>query len=914
MPSSILASVSVLVGAELSEFKAKMAEARRELKGLVQFSEGLKNVGTTLTTYVTAPLLALGGASLAASGKVESLRKGLEAITVQELGKQGVTGLQALQQSAVLTTERMKQLQVIAKQPGLGFEGAVQGDVRLRAVGISAEQSAKSIKAFANAIATTGGGKSEFDRVTVQLAQLSAKGKVLAQDLRPIIEAAPAVSGALQKLYGTVDSETISASLKKQGQSSSDFIRVLTDELAKLPQVQGGLKNIWENGLDALTLSAAKFGDGIAKAFNLQQVGQQLSDSITSLGDKFAALSPGVQKVIVVLGALAAATGPVLLGVGTLGAALPSVIAGFGYLKTAGASLQGAFAALLTPTGAVVTVLATLATVVYAAATANERAYASFQQQAAATRQLTTDISPLLDRYDELKQKTSRSVAEQDELKSIIEKVTAVLPDAGKGFDEYGRAIELSTGKARAFIAQNQELDKKIALQSLPAQLAKLNELQQAYGLLAKKRDEVAQKGTFNGVSVESLGTKFLLEFRDNLNEAAVALEAQKKRVEELRTTIRGLGSESVVSSDMLAKYYQEDEKATAGEGLLAALRERLKVVKEQRETETEVAAIMADNKVIKSLEAQIAALEGVDKKSKKAQDALAALRAELRANEQLSIALGNSYDYIGERQKILEGGLKRLIIAGVNPAGTAFKTLSAELRQYNTDLGDNTKLVNSAIDGLMKLKVIPDEKKKVNPLDGSEIKDFTTPDKLQLRTPAVNVTDTVQSLTAFQAFVGKFTVGMQQTVEEMSSNFSGAFAGIAQGVGAALANGQSAMEAFGDGLLRAFGQIIVEFGQKLILLGIGNLAAQNYAVGAAQLAAGGLLVGTGAYVSSQAGGPSGGYGGNSTQSRIGNTSGSATAAPPQKIQIEVMGTLRGSSKDLVAIIEASQYRRLRTT
>ncbi|WP_460503141.1 tape measure protein, partial [Hymenobacter agri] len=321
MPSSILASVSVLVGAELGEFKAKMAEARKELKGLVQFSEGLKNIGTSLTTYVTAPLLALGGASLAASGKIESLKRGLEAITVQELGKQGVTGLQALQQSAALTTERMKELQVIAKQPGLGFEGAVQGDVRLRAVGISAEQSAKSIKAFANAIATTGGGKDEFNRVTVQLAQLSAKGKVLAQDLRPIIEAAPAVSGALQKLYGTVDSETISASLKKQGQSSTDFIAVLTDELAKLPQVQGGLKAIWENGLDALMLSAAKFGDGIAKAFNLQQVGQQLTDSITSLGDKFAALSPGVQKVIIVLGALTAATGPVLLGIGTLGAA-----------------------------------------------------------------------------------------------------------------------------------------------------------------------------------------------------------------------------------------------------------------------------------------------------------------------------------------------------------------------------------------------------------------------------------------------------------------------------------------------------------------------------------------------------------------------------------------------------------------
>ncbi|MBH8558997.1 tape measure protein [Hymenobacter negativus] len=939
--SSILASVSVFVGAELSEFKAKMAEARRELRGLVKFSEGLKDIGSSLTQYVTVPLLALGGASVAASAKIDSLRRGLEAITVQELGKQGITGLQALQQAASLTTDRMKELQVIARQPGLGFEGAVQGDVRLRAVGISAEQSAKSIKAFANAVATTGGGKSEFDRVTVQLAQLSAKGKVLAQDLRPIIEAAPAVSGALQKLYGTVDSETISASLKKQGQSSTDFIAVLTEELSKLPQVTGGLKAMWENGLDALTLSAAKFGDGVAKAFNLQEVGQQLTDAITGLGDRFASLSPGVQKAIVVLGSLVAATGPVAVALGTLGAATPAVIAGIGYLRASGAALQGAFAALLTPTGAVVAVLATLAAVVYAAATANERAYASFHEQTAATRQLTTEISPLLDRYDELKSKTALSVAEHDELKAIIEKVTGVLPDAGKGMDQYGHAIELVTDKARTLIAQNQELDKKIALQSLPAQLKKLDELQQAYAYLARVRDEISKKGTYNGLALEDLPVDVLLEFRKSVSSTTEALEAQKKRVAELRATISGLGEayEEVngLNSVGLAGAAAQEQ------GLLAALRERLKLVKEQRENETSLQAIAADNKVIKSLEAQIAALEGIDKQSKKAQDALQKLAAELRGNGALSVALGADYDFLKERQKILESGLKSLVQAGVSPASAAFRQYAAQLKEVNQVLGDNDALSQRFYKNADLRKDAP-QRELANPFSDTSQLDkaggrnpYERPGRL-LPLPGYDTSALGESAqkarTAFgllsdaQKFAFQktldFNVNMEAAIAQLSTSiaplladFAGQFGDAFGSIVAGTATAGEAMTQLFSGILGTLSGFMADFGKQLIAIGIGKLSLDtlfNGPQGGPLAIAAGLglvaLAGVTKAIASSA---------SSSLSKVtsvgsGGASGNFGQSTPQKIQVEVVGTLRGAGKDLVAVLSAQDYRRLRTS
>lgn len=960
-----------------------MAEARKELKGLVQFSEGLKDIGTTLTQSVTVPLTLFAAAAVTASGKVESLKNGLQAITTQELAKQGVTGLQAMQQAAVLTTARMQQLQVVAKQPGLGFEGAVQGDVRLRAVGISAEQSAKSIKAFANAIATTGGGKSEFDRVTVQLAQLSAKGKVLAQDLRPIIEAAPAVSGALQKLYGTVDSETISKSLAKQGQSSTDFIRVLTDELAKLPQVQGGLKNGLENLADTATLGLAKIGDSISKALDLPGLLAGISNTITSLSDRFAALSPGAQKFVVALGAVVAAAGPVAVALGTIGAATPAIIAGFGQLKSAAALLQSGFAALISPTGAVVAVLATLAAVVYAAATANERAYASFTEQAAATRQLTTDISPLLDRYDQLKQKTTLSVAEQEELKSIIEKVTGVLPDAGRGFDNYGRAIDLATDKARAYIAQNQELDRTIALKSLPAQVKKLDELRQAYGFLAQKRDEVARKGTFNGVAIDDLGTKFLLEFRDNLGQAAKALEEQQKRVELLRQTIKGLGSESVVTSEMLDKYYNSDSAAAGGEGLLAALRERLKLVKEQREVETTVAAITADNKLIKSLEAQIAALEGVDKKSKKAQDAIAKLRAELAALSALDNIIArpaDGLDTVERRIKTLESGLKTLLEAGVSPNAKAFREFAREALTLGQGL-DKLKADTQQpflVTGKVKLNNTLGD--VIEGLRGTELADRPillpfklAPLKTDFGTELANVGIALQkafsqnaasALTfgrgfnqagadadvlrgklqdlinqgispldpAFQKLAATYArtqkqaeayaSGLQASQAASSTLQQGVLslaAGITDSFGAALAGTQSFGDALTQTLLSTVGNVAGQLGAILLASGLGidalKVSLASF-TGAGAIAAGlGLLAIAGVAKASAGALASTGRGSTASATASGSFgSRNTTTAAVAPLRVEVVGTLRGAGKDLIAIVEGASYRRYRTS
>jgi hypothetical protein len=79
----------------------------------------------------------------------------------------------------------------------------------------------------------------------------------------------------------------------------------------------------------------------------------------------------------------------------------------------------------------------------------SQTAIETFQEHGRSVAVLVKDIDPLLDRYDQLKSKTSLSATEQSELKKIIGQVAAVMPGAATAFDKYGNAIEISTQRVR---------------------------------------------------------------------------------------------------------------------------------------------------------------------------------------------------------------------------------------------------------------------------------------------------------------------------------------------------------------------------------------------------------------------------------------------------------------------------------
>lgn len=293
-----------------NSFKSADFYSKNFEKGIGRLSSAFKEAGQGMTLGLTLPLAFLAKSASDAYGEFDALRRALG----------------TMEKTSVGLTSRLKELREVAKMPGIGFQEAIQGDVRLRSVGISAALSAKILREFANAVAMTGGGKAQLNEITVQLGQMAAKGKVLAQDLRPIIEAAPAVATALKNMFGTVSSEAISEQLEKTGKSSTDMITMLLTEMEKAPRVTGGWKNSLENLGDTLFIAKAEIFEVADKVFDLSGKLASVTSTVESFVEGFKNLPETTQKLVIGLVALAAILGPLAVGIGFVTSALTSLI------------------------------------------------------------------------------------------------------------------------------------------------------------------------------------------------------------------------------------------------------------------------------------------------------------------------------------------------------------------------------------------------------------------------------------------------------------------------------------------------------------------------------------------------------------------------------------------------------------
>jgi hypothetical protein len=84
-----------------------------------------------------------------------------------------------------------------------------------------------------------------------------------------------------------------------------------------------------------------------------------------------------------------------------------------------------------------------------------------FEEQSQLVKQLTQNLNPLLTEMEMLQGKTSLSATEQERLRDVMQQIAGLTPNAVTKWDQYGNAIEISTGKAKEFLA----LQKEILLQ-----------------------------------------------------------------------------------------------------------------------------------------------------------------------------------------------------------------------------------------------------------------------------------------------------------------------------------------------------------------------------------------------------------------------------------------------------------------
>lgn len=298
------AELTVRFTSDLTSLQRGFAQATRSTEA---FSQRLITLGTTLTASLTLPLAGVAVSAFNAGVRLDAMRASLTAVMGSSLAAERELG----------------KLRETARLPGLGFEQAVRGSTALQTVGFSAKLAREALAGFGNAVATTGGSTPELERVITQLSQMAAAGKVLQQDLRPIIQTAPAVGQALIKAFGTINPEQI----EKLGLSTEQFMTRFVKAVNELPHTTGGAVTALENLREG-------WGDLMRSlSTNVMPAAIELITRVTKKLEEwaaaFGALTPAQQRHRLEMIAFVAVLGPALTVVGSVASALRGLAAAF---------------------------------------------------------------------------------------------------------------------------------------------------------------------------------------------------------------------------------------------------------------------------------------------------------------------------------------------------------------------------------------------------------------------------------------------------------------------------------------------------------------------------------------------------------------------------------------------------------
>jgi len=304
----------------------------------------LRNVGIALTAFGAGVGLAMRNIVMAGV-QMESLMRGLASVSG----------------SAKEAETQLIRLKEVAKLPGLGLPEAIKGSTNLQATGMAARLAERALMAFGNALASVGKGRAELDGVILALTQISAKGKVSAEEINQLAERLPQIRKAMKDAFGTANTEE----LQKRNLSPEAFIEGIIKQFEKLTKVTTGGQNSIENFQDALLIfkstlgktvlpEVTKFLDAISKAIT----------QYTVWAEKHPALTEALVKFGIVLAGIGIVGGPLSLvraGIMSITASIPKLIT---QVKDLSTTITTAMATVKTSTALVATGFTAIATTV----------------------------------------------------------------------------------------------------------------------------------------------------------------------------------------------------------------------------------------------------------------------------------------------------------------------------------------------------------------------------------------------------------------------------------------------------------------------------------------------------------------------------------------------------------------------
>ena len=340
---------------EIIETEQKLKSLKNEMKdfgsvakqqlnvvgdSMKNFGDKMSDVGKDLSMKLTAPILAVGTLGVTYNAQMEQLQVLFTTLTG----------------SAEEADRVIQNIQADASRSPFDVQTLIKANQYLISAGISADDARETILALGDAIAATGGGNDELDRMAMNLQQIQNVGKASAQDIKQFANAGINIYGLLAESMGvTVDQvkkmdisyEVLADALKKASKEGGKFNKAMESQSETLTGSLNQLKSSVQVLLGEITKAAMPIiKDVISMIQDVVDWFKNLDDSqkqtILKIAAVVAAIGPALTiggKVIAMLGLLvkgiAALTNPIGLAV----AAGVTLIANWDKIKNAGTAL-----------------------------------------------------------------------------------------------------------------------------------------------------------------------------------------------------------------------------------------------------------------------------------------------------------------------------------------------------------------------------------------------------------------------------------------------------------------------------------------------------------------------------------------------------------------------------------------------
>lgn len=169
--------------------------------------------------------------------------------------------LNAAEGSSILGGQDFREIQEMAKKPGLGFEQAAATMATLRGMKVTAGEAKQLILGIAQANASAAGTAEQFGAVMYQIQQSVSLGRLMSEDLKPIMQQIPTLGAAIQEHFGASQAEELNKRLKESGKSVRDFWLEVANLGQQLPATGETIANNLDNIGDAWVRLKASFAD-----------------------------------------------------------------------------------------------------------------------------------------------------------------------------------------------------------------------------------------------------------------------------------------------------------------------------------------------------------------------------------------------------------------------------------------------------------------------------------------------------------------------------------------------------------------------------------------------------------------------------------------------------------------------------